>query len=144
MFIKLIRLGRDAELRSTQNGKQVLNFAGAYDVGYGQNKKTQWIDCSLWGDRGVSIQQYMKKGTQVVINGDDLELETYPKNDGTQGSKLKCRVVSLEFAGSRQDNAEPNMNQAPQHQTAPQQAPGQPPAQPQSTGGFDDFDDVPF
>ena len=80
MFNKLIRLGRDAELRTTQSGNQVLGFAGAYDVGFGDNKKTQWIDCSLWGDRAVKLQQYMKKGSQVVIYADDLQIEEYPKN----------------------------------------------------------------
>ena len=161
MFIKLIRLGRDAELRSTQNGKQVLSFAGAYDVGFGDNKKTQWIDCALWGERGAKVQQYMVKGAQVVITGDDLELEIYQKNDGTQGAKIKCRIVSFDFAGSRNDNSSPNIApqqapQAAQHQPAPtyqqaphQQAPQQnhqPQQQAQPDASFDNFDDesIPF
>ncbi len=119
MFTKLIRLGRDAELRSTQNGKQLLSFAGAYDIGFGDNKKTQWIDCTLWGDRAAKVQQYMVKGAQVVITGDDLELEIYQKNDGTQGAKIKCRIVSFDFAGSRSEGA-PQQQAQQQHPQAPQ------------------------
>ncbi|MBK6757395.1 MAG: hypothetical protein IPG70_07115 [Moraxellaceae bacterium] len=38
MLIKLVRIGRDAELRSA-NGKPVLSVSVVYDIGYGQNKK---------------------------------------------------------------------------------------------------------
>ena len=44
MFIKLVRIGRDAELRYTPAGKTVCNVACAYDVGWGENKRTGWID----------------------------------------------------------------------------------------------------
>lgn len=39
MLTKLVRIGRDAELRVLPNGTQVLNFPAVYDVGYGDNKK---------------------------------------------------------------------------------------------------------
>jgi single-strand DNA-binding protein len=138
MFNKLIRLGRDAELRTTQSNKQVLGFAGAYDVGFGDNKKTQWIDCSLWGDRAVKLEQYMKKGSQVVIYADDLQIEEYPKNDGTTGVKLKCRIVNVDLAGSSQ-SAAPQAPQAPAYQNVPQAPQAQP------ANNFDNFDsDIPF
>ena len=134
MFIKLIRLGRDAELRSTPAGKQLCNFAGAYDVGYGDNKRTQWIDCTLWGDRAQKVVGHLTKGTQIVICGDDLEVETFQKNDQTQGVKLKCRVVSFDFAGGitvQREQVQPPVQQAPTQQQAP--------------AGFDEFDDdIPF
>jgi len=139
MFNKLIRLGRDAELRTTQSGKQVLGFAGAYDVGFGDNKKTQWIDCSLWGDRAVKLQQYMKKGSQVVIYADDLQIEEYPKNDGSTGVKLKCRIVNVDLAGSNQ-SATPQPNQQQQAQNAVASTPQPQPAH----VGFDPLDDIPF
>ncbi len=129
MFAKLIRLGRDAELRTTQNNKQVLNFAGAYDVGFGNDKKTQWIDCSLWGNRAQAVAQYMTKGAQVVIYADNLHIEEFKKNDGTTGNKLKCTVNNLQLAGGNNQGSAPqaapqqqSYQQAPQQQ-APQSAP---------------------
>lgn len=160
MLVKLIRLGRDAELRTTQGGKQLLSFAGAYDIGFGQNKRTQWIDCTIWGDKAATVAQFFKKGTKVVIYASDVELEQYTAKDGSMGAKLKCRVIEFDFAG---DSAA-----APAggyQQTAPQPAPQQAPAysapsnSPQAfyqaqaarqapqpaPGGFDDFDDkIPF
>ena len=129
MFIKLIRLGKDAELNTTTSNKQVLNFSGAYDVGYGDNKRTQWIECAMWGDRGAAIQQYMVKGAQVVIYGDDVELELYAKNDGTGGGKIKCTVNQLDFAGGKNDNSSGSIPAPAPQPTAPQ-APTPPPQQP--------------
>ena len=120
-------LGRDTTLAYTPNGKAVCNLALAYTVGFGQNEKTQWVDCVLWGDRAVKLQPHLVKGTKLVVYANDLELETYQKNDGGQGSKLKCRVIDIEFAGGKQEGAQDNQ-QAP----APQ------------AGGFDNFDAPPF
>jgi len=138
MLIKLIRLGRDSELRTTQSGQQVLNFAGAYDIGFGDKKRTQWIDCALWGDRAAKVQQHLTKGTQIVIYADDVELEQFTKSDGSAGAKIKCSVRQFDFTGSRNDS------NAPPTAAAPVQAPPQ--AAPQSApSGFNNFDDdIPF
>lgn len=155
MLSKLVRIGRDAELRYTANNKSVLSFAAVYDVGFGENKKPQWLDCSMWGARAESLAEHFTKGKQIVIYADDLHIETYPKNDNTQGVKLKCKVVDFDFASDGgQSNRQPQRQQQqapqqapsysgqqapPQHyqqQAAPQQAPQQ------SAEAFDD--DIPF
>jgi hypothetical protein len=46
MMIKLVRIGKDAELRSA-NGKPVLSLSVVYDVGYGANKKGQWLNLAV-------------------------------------------------------------------------------------------------
>ena len=161
MLIKLIRLGRDSELRTTQGGKQLLSFAGAYDIGFGDKKRTQWLDCTLWGDRGVNLQQYLTKGAQVVVYGDDVELEQFTKGDGSVGAKLKCRIVEISLAGGQQSAQAPRQQTAPHspdgrmtyQQPAPQPSPNASapnsqnywrPPQP-APGSFDDFDDsIPF
>lgn len=38
MFTKLVRIGKDAELRSA-NGKPVLSLSVVYDVGWGATRK---------------------------------------------------------------------------------------------------------
>ena len=139
-------LGRDTTLAYTPNGKAVCNLALAYTVGFGQNEKTQWVDCVLWGDRAVKLHPHLVKGTKLVVYANDLELETYQKNDGGQGSKLKCRVIDIEFAGGAQNqggNQQQPAQQA-QQQPAPQQRQSQQLSVAQSQG-FDNFDDdIPF
>jgi single-strand DNA-binding protein len=124
------------------DGTAVCNIAGAYDVGFGDKKRTQWIDCSIWGKQAEAVSQYLTKGSQIVIYADDLEIETYQKNDGGQGHKLKCRVNKLDFAGSKQDGqqAQPARQQAQQRQ---QSAPVQQ-AQQQAPSVDDWDDDIPF
>ena len=117
-------LGRDVTVAYTQGGKAVANLALAYTVGFGQNEKTVWLDCVLWGDRAVSLQPHLVKGTKLVVYATDLELETYQKNDGGQGSKLKCRVINIEFAGGKpegQDKPQSKPPQQQQNQRPPQQ-----------------------
>ena len=137
MFTKLIRLGKDAELKSTTSGTQLLIVVGVYDVGYGDNKKPQWVEGVMFGERAAKLAQYFIKGTQLSVTLDDVQSEGYQSQraDNGVGSKLKGKIVGFDFAGSRQ---EPQQQQAPQ-QEAPQAAPQAPPS------GFDDFDDdIPF
>lgn len=127
MLTKLVRIGRGAELRVLPNGTQVLNFPAVYDVGYGDNKKGQWIECAMFGKRAESLAQHFTKGKQIVIYADDVQVETYNKNDGTQGVKLKCKLIEFDFAGGQQQQQTGGFQQQPQQ--APQQAP-------QGTAGY--------
>ena len=63
------RLTKDAESRYTPDGKPVLDINLAVDDGYGENKKTLWVRCSLWGERGEKLSQYLTKGGQIYIEG---------------------------------------------------------------------------
>ena len=114
MFTQLIRIGRDAELRYTQSGKAVCSIAGAYDVGYGDNKKTQWIDCALWEKRAESLAQYLVKGQQCMVTLDDVHIDIYEGQNGPKAT-LKARVVDLKLCGSKPSGAQ-NGYQAPQNQ----------------------------
>jgi single-strand DNA-binding protein len=95
------RVGADAELRTTQSGEKVLSFRVANDIGFGERKTTQWVDCSMWGKRAESISNYVKKGDKVVVSG-ELKLEEFQRRDGTPGSKLSVRVSEMDL-GSKQE-----------------------------------------
>lgn len=142
MFTKLVRIGRDADLRHTANGKAVIGLACVYDIGWGDNKKAQWLEAVIWGKQAEGLAQYLLKGKQVVIYADDVELETYKKGDGSEGSKLKCRVINIDLTDSKQ--SEPQQQRAPQQ--APQQKQQAPQQQQQQNNGFNNSfdDDIPF
>lgn len=99
------RLGADAELRTTQGGEKVLGFRVANDVGFGDRKTTQWVECSLWGRRGEAIAQFMTKGKQVCVSG-ELTMREFEKRDGTRGAGLSVRVNEVDFMGSGRDGGE--------------------------------------
>ena len=152
MMSKLVRIGRDAEIRRTAAGKAVIGLACVYDIGYGDNKKSQWIEVAIWEKKAEALAPFLLKGKQVVIHADDIELETYQKNDGTQGSKLKCRAINIDLTsgGQQQQQAPQQQYQQPQQQ---QQAPNGPPAgyqnqmgtqAPASDFNNDISEDIPF
>ena len=146
MFAKLVRLGRDAEVRYTPQGDPVASLAMVYDIGFGDKKRGQWIDGTLWGKRAESLGPFLTKGTQFVLYADDIELEQFAKKDGTAGAKLKCRVSDIALVSGQQ--APQQRQQAPQQrQQAPQQqAQNRQQARQAVEGGFDNGfdDDIPF
>lgn len=64
------RLGKNAEHRTTQNGTDVCSFSVATDVGFGENKRTIWIDVARFGKGAEGLTRYLKKGTSVTVIGD--------------------------------------------------------------------------
>lgn len=65
-------VGRDAELRRTNNGDAVLGFSVAVDQGKdksGQKRDAKWYDASIWGKRAESLQSYITKGTKLTLQG---------------------------------------------------------------------------
>lgn len=92
------RLGQDAELRTTNGGKEVLNFSVANDTGYGDKKKTNWFRCAMWGQRATKLVQFMTKGTQVAVCG-EVNLDEYTNESGTTRSKMEVNVRDLTLLG---------------------------------------------
>jgi single-strand DNA-binding protein len=131
----LARIGRDVELRHTPNGEAVANLSLAFTYGKrGADGKrpTQWVEAALWGKRAESLAPYLLKGQQVVAYLEDVSIQTFRKQDGTDGIKLAARVGDLELIAG----------QGEAQQQAPTRAPAPRPAAP---SGFDDMDsDIPF
>ena len=118
MFTKLVRNCRDAVLRQTPSGQSVCSMAVAYDIGYGENKKPQYLDLSLWGKRGESLAPYLTKGSQVFVVVDDVHIETYKSQKGS-GSKLVGKIVEIELISGNRDQgqqAQPAKQPAKQHE----------------------------
>ena len=117
------RIGRDAVTRHTANGKAVTGWSLAVDSGWGEGKKTIWIDCALWGDRGEKVAPYLTKGALVGVTGELGEREH-------EGKKyITCTVANVTLTGKPSESGE---------RTAKPAAKAQKPA--------DDFDDssIPF
>lgn len=63
------RLTKDIELRKTQSGKSVASFTVAVDSGYGDKKKTDFINCVAWEKTAEILSQYASKGTLISVEG---------------------------------------------------------------------------
>jgi len=126
IYIFTGRLGRDSETRFTQGGMAICSFTVAVDYGFGDNKGTNWIRCSLFGKRAEGqLPKYLVKGTQVAISG-ELRVREYDDKDGNRRTSVEVSVGSLDLIGSKQDSGASNGNHAPQHQQSSQQQGGFP------------------
>lgn len=144
----LARVGRDVEVRRTTNDQAVASVSLAFSYGRkdADNKRpTTWVDGALWGQRAETLAPYLTKGTLVAVTLEDAHIETFRKQDNSEGVKLTGRITAIEFASSPQQAAPQQQTQQrpAQRQTTQQQRPT---ARQQSTGtGFDDMpDDIPF
>lgn len=110
------RIGRDAEQRYTQSGTAVAGFPVAVDVGFGDNKQTLWLDCSLWGKRAEGgLIQYLTKGQQVHVVG-EIGTREFQKRDGTAGFAVTLKIVEIDLAGGGGQQAPQQSFQQPQQQ----------------------------
>lgn len=97
------RLGRDCETRFTQTGMAICSFTVAVDYGFGDNKGTNWIRCSLFGKRAEGgLPKYLVKGTQVAISG-ELRVREYDDKDGNKRTSVEVSVDKLDLIGGRGD-----------------------------------------
>lgn len=127
-FQELVRLGGDATVRYTQAGKPVLGFRAAYDTGWGDRKRTEWLDCSLWGERGEKLVEYLTKGSQVVVIG------TVGTKEYEGKISLALDVSEVKLVGGKPEKSEAPKRKESKQDTAKSDA---------FQDGFAD-DDLPF
>lgn len=156
--------GQDPEVRYLPNGNAVTNVSLATseqwtDKQSGQKvERTEWHRVSLFGKVAEIAGNYLRKGSQVYIEG-KLQTREWEK-DGIkrytteiivdmQGTMqlLGGRPQGDQQGGGEYNQAPAPRQQAPRPQSQPQQsrpAPQQQPAQ-QPSNDFDSFDDdIPF
>lgn len=126
--------GKDAELRSLNDGTPILSFSVADSQG--RDKPTIWWNCSLFGKRAESMQQYLTKGTKVTVCGSVTEREWKDK-EGNPRKSMDVRVNEIALQSSQERNQE---RQQPRETTNARR-----PAPTQNQSGFEDMmDDPPF
>jgi single-strand DNA-binding protein len=91
------RLGKDAEFKSGK-GTDYLTFSVAEDVGFGDNKKTQWINCVVFGKSAQGLSKLLVKGQEVYVTG-SLELEEYTNKNGETKQNLKVVASNTKLIG---------------------------------------------
>lgn len=79
------RLTKDSELRYTGGGKPVLGFSIAVNRSVKRNNNWEsaawFFDVTVWGKRGETLVNHLKKGTKVTLEGhlrqDSFEQDGY-------------------------------------------------------------------
>lgn len=99
-------LTRDAQLLSFEKtGKTLLTFRIANNTGKkDDDKNTIFKTCNLWGERGVNLVQYLKKGKQVAVSGRLQKNFWNDKETGEERFEEQINVVDLSFCGRKDEN----------------------------------------
>jgi single-strand DNA-binding protein len=117
-------VGRDPEMRYTPSGQAVTSFSVATNRQYTNNngetiKETIWFRVSAWGKTGEVCNQYLKKGSKVLVEG---RLTADPKTggprvwtgqDNSPRASFEVSAQTVRFLSSRSDTAEPFIGGAP-------------------------------
>ena len=106
------RLGQDTEMRYMPNGQAVTNFSVATDRTYKnangeQVRVTTWFRVSVWGKQAESCNQYLNKGSMVLIEGTlNPDKETgrpriWTSADGRSGTSYEVNAQTVRFLSTR-------------------------------------------
>ncbi|MBI5945373.1 MAG: single-stranded DNA-binding protein [Chloroflexi bacterium] len=110
-------LGRDPEMRYLPSGQAVTSFSVAVNESYtnanGEKvKKTIWFRVTAWGKQAEICNQYLKKGSQVLVDGrmsadpSTGGPKVWTKQDGTVGSSFEVTAATVRFLSTRGDDNE--------------------------------------
>lgn len=105
-------LTRDPELRYTPNNTPVVNIGLAVNRRWrdqnGESRdETTFVDCEGWSRTAEVINQYLRKGRPIFIEG-RLKLDQWQDKEGNNRSKLKIVIDNFQFVDSRGDQVESN------------------------------------
>lgn len=96
------RVGKGGGAIKSVRDRTVLAFSIAVDSGWGESKTTLWFDCSLWGQRGEKLVDYIQQGDQIGVTG---SLSTR-EHDGKTYLKIDVQDVTL-IGGKREGGDKP-------------------------------------
>lgn len=115
-------VGKDAVLRVTPNGKHISSFSIPAKTGFGENEKTSWLNCKMFGAMAEKLSVAVVKGAKVTVSG-EFVIEEWTRKDGTQAQTptILVRDIDLPPRGVA-GNDQPRLPQSRQQgQAAPSQ-----------------------
>lgn len=139
MYNKVIMIGnltRDIELKYLPSGSAIAKGALAtshkYKMQTGEQKEEVcFIDFSVFGKGGEILNQYVRKGSKVMLEG-RLVFEQWQAQDGSNRSRHTLRVEEFKFLDTKNDPmgggnyTAPQMQQPNAQMQQPQQQYNQP------------------
>jgi single-strand DNA-binding protein len=149
-------LGRDPETRYMPSGDALCNLRIATtdtwkDKTSGERREaTEWHSVVMFGRLAEIAAQYLRKGSQVYIEG-RLQTRKWQDKEGQDRYTTEIRADEMKMLGGRASGGDAPMDRqdsggrdaaAPSPQSRPA---SQPASKPAESGGFGNFDDdIPF
>ena len=105
------RLTRDPEMRHTNSGTPVTTFSIAIDNGYGDNKRTDFVNCIAWNKTAEFVTKYFAKGKMIIVIG-RITTRSWETQDSKRAyaTEVVAKEVSFgETKSSQQTATQPPM-----------------------------------
>lgn len=145
-------VGKDPEVRHFENDGAVANFPLAttergYTARNGQEmpERTEWHNIVVWRGLAKVVESYVKKGTQLFIEG-KLRTRSYDDKEGNKRYVTEVYADNLQLLGRKSDNPAASgqagggmTTQQPEQNTTNTNT-----AQEDTFLGNDETDDLPF
>lgn len=115
-FSAIGRVGSDAQVKKVGD-RHAINFSIAVNKKKVNNttgemtEETQWLNCVLWRNDAGSIGNYLKRGTQVFVQGEP-SWDIYKKKDNRPGIDARLSVQRIELLGSKKEESAPQTTAA--------------------------------
>lgn len=91
------RLGRDAVVRETQEGRKVISFPVAVNGYHRGVEKTSWYEVMSFNyERYKNMLKYLTKGSNIIIIG-ELDADVENGSDGVARCRRYVMADSIEF-----------------------------------------------
>ena len=143
-------LGKDPEVRYLPSGDAVANISIATtetwkDKAGEKQEQTEWHRVAMFGKTAEIAGEYLKKGSQVYIEG-KLQTRKWTDKEGQERYTTEIRADRMQMLGSRSGGSE-RMAPPDDDAAAPRSAaaPAKKAAGAGTGAGFDDLeDDIPF
>ncbi|HIH5391482.1 TPA: single-stranded DNA-binding protein [Citrobacter freundii] len=127
-------VGKDAVLRVTPNGKHIASFSIPAKTGFGENEKTSWLNCKMFGAMAEKLSVAVVKGAKVTVSG-EFVIEEWTRQDGSAAQTPTILVRDIDLPPRGTPGNDKPRQQKPQ-QSSPAQQHNEPP--------MDFDDDIPF
>jgi len=104
-------LGKDPELRNTQNQTAVANFSVATSQKINGEEKTCWHYITVWGKLAENCAKYLRKGSKVLLEG-EIDYQQWEK-EGEKKYKTVINARTVEFLTPKKesnDTPQPDYN----------------------------------
>ena len=95
------RLTRDPEMRHTNSGTPVTTFSIAIDNGYGDNKRTDFINCVAWNKTAEFVTKYFTKGKMIVIADGRISTRSWETQDGKRAYATEVIANEVNFGETK-------------------------------------------
>jgi len=110
------RLGQDPEVRYTQSNTAVATLNIATNERFKDRngefqERTEWHRVVAWGRTAEICQEYLKKGSQVYIEG-PIQTREWEDKDGQKRYTTEIKALTLTMLDSRGGNGDGGMNQS--------------------------------